>query len=274
MKKLLLLPFLFLVIPVANARGEHYNREFQKAIERGDLESLKREMDDDHYLDINQKTKYNYTGLMTAAFWGEENIVGYLLALEGIDIYHKDREETALEIAIERENQQIIDMLQLRINKDLKEANRIAKKILDTTFTAEQKEKLGRIKIYLDDKINITEEVNASKWIDRIKKGGEFLKADDLTTNLISSLKKLEQYIDELPKTPISNKGNQPDTKNKTPTVDPNKKSTIDIVWYKTTGGGAGIVIVVLSGVVITSIIYKKHRSQRHQNGGRNKARF
>ena len=266
MKKLLLLPFLLLVIPVANATREHYNEKFEVAIEDGDLESFKHEIKEDHYLDINQMDKEDYSGLMIAALNEQKDVLGCLLELSEIDIYYKRRGETALDMAIEDDNKEVIEMLQLRIAKDLKEVNLRRKKIKEATFTAEQKERLLLIKIHLDGKTNITEKDNAYKWIDRIKKGEEFLEVFDLTTNLISSLKKLEQDIDEVTKTPISNKGNQPDTTN--------KKSTTDIAWYKTTGGGVGIVIVVLSGVVITSIIYKKHRSQRHQNGGRNKARF
>ena len=249
MKKLLLLPFLLLVIPVVNATGEGYNEKFERAISRGDLVYFKHELDNDHYLDINQIAENDYSGLMLAAYYGHKNIVGHLLEVEGIDIYYKCKGATALDIAEFRNKEQVIEILKPRIAKDLKEVNRIRKKIKETIFTAEQKYKLRLRKIYLKE--------SAYKWINRIKKGEEFLKADDLTTNLISSLKKLEQDIDELPKTPNTT----------------NKKSTTDIVWYKTTGGGVGIVIVVLSGAVITSIIYKKNRSQRHQNGGRNRDR-
>ena len=142
MKKLLLLPFLLLVIPVANATREHYNGKFQDAIYKGDLESLKHGIENDHYLDISQMDKYDYSGLMTAAYWGQKEAVVSFLEVEGIDIYHKCRGQTALDIAIYKNKGQVRDMLQLRIDKDLKEVNRIVKKNTRYHFYCRTKRKV------------------------------------------------------------------------------------------------------------------------------------
>ena len=164
MKKLLLLPFLLLVIPVANAMGVHHNIKFMTAVYSGYLTALSHEIETDLELDINQKNAGGYSGLMLAALFGKKDVVGYLLEVEEIDIYCKRRGQTALDIAMRRNSHQVIEMLQARIAKDLKEVNRRLKKIKETTFTTEQKEKLAFIKIYEED--------NLYKWIGKNKKGG------------------------------------------------------------------------------------------------------